>query len=60
MPTHFSFAFGLGNMFNFKFEYRPREPSPSRFDPRSIMSDYDLARVRHQILTGLKVRPLMI
>lgn len=44
MPTHLSFAFGVGNLFNFKFDYRPRESSPARYDPRSAMTDYDIAR----------------
>ena len=41
MPTHLSFEFGIGNFFNFKFEYRPREPSPAGSDPRDAIYDFD-------------------
>lgn len=53
MPTHLSFAFGIGNFFNFKFEYCPRELSPPRSDPRSAISDYEIARVGHSFQHGL-------
>lgn len=43
--THLSFAFGIGNLFNFRFDYRPREPSPVRCDQRSAITDDDMARV---------------
>ena len=46
MPTHFSFAFGVGNLFNFQFNYgRHREPSPARCDHRSGITDWDMAKV---------------
>lgn len=45
MPTHLSFAFGVGNLFKFNFDYRPRELSPARSDPRSVITDYEIARV---------------
>lgn len=45
MPTHFSFSFGVGDYFRFKFGYG-RKPSPVRFDHRSAITDWDLAKVR--------------
>ena len=46
MPVHFSFAFGVGNLFNFQFNYgRRREPSPARCDHRSGITDWDMAKV---------------
>lgn len=46
MPTHFAFSFGVGDWFNFKFDYgRRREPSPGRCDHRSLITDWDMAKV---------------
>lgn len=46
MPVHFSFAFGVGDLFNFQFNYgRRREPSPARCDHRSGITDWDMAKV---------------
>jgi len=44
MPTHFSFSFGVGEYFRFKFDYG-KLPSPVRFDHRSAMTDWDMAKV---------------
>ena len=46
MPTHFAFSFGVGDWFNFKFDYgRRREVSPGRCDHRSVITDWDMAKV---------------
>ncbi len=58
MPTHLSFAFGVGNFFSFKFDYRPRDESPARSDPKSVITDFELARVS-LIQLKLEIRPLM-
>ena len=52
--THLSFAFGVGTLFNFRFDYRPREPSPVRYDQRSAITDYDMAKVRRSFQHDLR------
>ena len=59
MPTHLSFAFGVGNLFNFRFEYRPRELSPVRYDPKSAIPDYDIVRVGENIPANFRVCSLI-
>ena len=57
MPTHLSFAFGVGNLFKFKFEYRPREVSRAKFDSKSAITEYEIARVSQKFPADKKKGP---
>ena len=59
MPAHLKLAFGVGNFFNFNFEYRAQEISPIKIDPKSVTTEFDIARVSSSLQQTPRVYPLM-